>query len=207
MNIHNYDDLKAKLLDKVGLSRRDLEIKLFCDLEEDTRSMDRYNHIKQLADRVGMMCATKDDLLLFVVKGLFRRNLPLAEQGLIDGRMIKSFKDLSEVATTLKACNTKPRDQSRAGRREWYGEVKCFKCGGVGHKSFDCRGRREDGLSKIVCYSCNEVGHKSPDCPKRVDKVPSRDNKSSETTQRNLVLNQDLDLELLIGWPLHLIFH
>ncbi len=30
------------------------------------------------------------------------------------------------------------------------------------------------------------MGHKSRDCPKRVDKVSSRDNKSSETTQRNL---------------------
>ncbi len=44
-----YELLKRKLLEKVGLSKRDLEIKLFCDLEDDTKGMDRlarYKHNK-----------------------------------------------------------------------------------------------------------------------------------------------------------------
>ncbi len=84
-----YDSLKRKLLEKVGLSRRDLEIKLFNDLEEDTKSMDRearYKHVKALVDRVCMMVKDKEELALFMAKGLFRVGLPLTEQGLIDGR-------------------------------------------------------------------------------------------------------------------------
>ncbi len=57
-----YDSLKRKLLEKVGLSRRDLEIKLFNDLEEDTKSIDRearYKHVKALVDRVCMMVKDK----------------------------------------------------------------------------------------------------------------------------------------------------
>ena len=53
-----YERLKTKLLERIGLSRRDLEIKMFNDLEEDCRGMDRearYKHIKVLIDRIMMM--------------------------------------------------------------------------------------------------------------------------------------------------------
>ncbi len=88
------------------------------------------NIIKQLIDRVGMMCKSKDELALFVVKGLFRVNLPLSEQGLIDGRNVVSFNDLNEVATTLKASNARSRDQLRAGRRDVSNSTKCYRCQG-----------------------------------------------------------------------------
>ncbi|MCI32423.1 cellular nucleic acid-binding protein, partial [Trifolium medium] len=33
------------------------------------------------------------------------------------------------------------------------------KCGGFGHKSFECK-------KNVVCFNCNEEGHKSPECKK-----------------------------------------
>ncbi len=36
-----YDELKKALLARVGLSKRELEVKLFLELDSDTRSMDR----------------------------------------------------------------------------------------------------------------------------------------------------------------------
>ncbi len=79
-----YERLKGKLLERIGLSRRDLEIKMFNDLEEDCRGMDRkarYKHIKVLIDRVLMMAKDKYEIALFVAKGLYRVELPISEQG------------------------------------------------------------------------------------------------------------------------------
>ena len=36
----------------------------------------------------------------------------------------------------------------------------CFKCGRVGHKSYECKGK------EIVCFNCGEVGHVSNKCTK-----------------------------------------
>ena len=94
-----YERLKTKLLERIGLSRRDLEIKMFNDLEEDCRGMDRearYKHIKVLIDRIMMMAKDKYEFALFVAKGLFRVGLPISEQGLIEGRSISSFSDLAD---------------------------------------------------------------------------------------------------------------
>ncbi|CAJ2632997.1 unnamed protein product [Trifolium pratense] len=38
-------------------------------------------------------------------------------------------------------------------------KVKCYRCGGFGHKSFECK-------KNAVCFNCNEEGHKSPKCKK-----------------------------------------
>lgn len=62
------------------------------------------------------------------------------------------------------------------------GIVKCFACGKVGHKSFECRQVKDSSVSssfyqpaaefgstpsKITCYACGEEGHKSNMCPNR----------------------------------------
>ncbi len=185
-----YDSLKRKLLEKVGLSRRDLEIKLFNDLEEDTKSMDRvarYKHVKALVDRVCMMVKDKEELALFMAKRLFRVGLPLTEQGLIDGRKITCFYDLSEVATTLKSTNARTKNQLRAVKRESGNAPKCFRCHGCGHKFYECRVRMDDRSSRVVCFTCNQSGHKSPECPTKGDKNTQNSNsKSSDSTQKNL---------------------
>ncbi|XP_045787522.1 uncharacterized protein LOC123882913 [Trifolium pratense] len=38
-------------------------------------------------------------------------------------------------------------------------KVKCYRCGGFGYKSFECK-------KNVVCFNCNEEGHKSPECKK-----------------------------------------
>ncbi len=47
--VHMTERLKGKLLERIGLSRRDLEIKMFNDLEEDCRGMDREARYKHIA--------------------------------------------------------------------------------------------------------------------------------------------------------------
>jgi hypothetical protein len=38
-------------------------------------------------------------------------------------------------------------------------DSSCFKCGKVGHKSFECK-------VIVTCYNCGESGHISTDCKK-----------------------------------------
>ena len=56
--------------------------------------------------------------------------------------------------------------------------LKCFKCGKVGHKAVDCwqgggasssAGSKSANGSggKVVCYACGIEGHKSTECPKK----------------------------------------
>ncbi|MCI30238.1 cellular nucleic acid-binding protein, partial [Trifolium medium] len=67
--------------------------------------------------------------------------------------------------------------ESSGGRKKNDGQ--CFRCGGMGHKSFECP-KKEDKCfkcgrlghiadvcrEKMVCFNCGEEGHKSPACKK-----------------------------------------
>jgi hypothetical protein len=59
------------------------------------------------------------------------------------------------------------------------GDVKCYKCGELGHKFYECPkkkdkcyncgkfGHRSDACKVgVICFNCGEKGHKSPDCKK-----------------------------------------
>ena len=79
--------MKKALLARVGLSKRELEVKLFIELDRDTRSMDRVSrlkHIVNLVERVCMMCELKEDLKLFLIKGLYGKNLDIDEMGVVN---------------------------------------------------------------------------------------------------------------------------
>ncbi len=57
---------------------------------------------------------SKKDLLLFLGVSVYRHGLSLSE---LDSHKISSYTDFEEVASTLKATNSKPRDWSGGPRR------------------------------------------------------------------------------------------
>ncbi len=44
--------------------------------------------------------------------------------------------------------------------------IKCFKCQGWGHNSYEC-GRTEDRKQSVTCYACRQSRHKSWECPNK----------------------------------------
>ncbi|GJV20501.1 putative reverse transcriptase domain-containing protein [Tanacetum coccineum] len=67
-----------------------------------------------------------------------------------------------------------PPTCNRCGARH-YGRcmIKCHKCGKIGHKERDCRGKAIATGAKaqpvVTCYGCREKGHTGNHCPKRND--------------------------------------
>ncbi len=68
---------------------------------------------------------------------------------------------------------------SNVGARSNYGgsysnsggyTVKCFSCGELGHRSFECKKGKSVSASEVrvpVCYTCGKSGHKSPECTQK----------------------------------------
>ncbi len=88
--------------EKVGLSVRDLQIKLFDDFREDTRSMDRlerFCHLKALMLRIDNVTKNKKDLLMVLGLSVYRQGLLMSELAVLDGQKVSSY--FEEVASTL----------------------------------------------------------------------------------------------------------
>ena len=123
----------------------------------------RFRHINQLTNRAAMMCDSKEKLRLFLTKGLFSVALTLAEQGVLNAAKIEAANDLGDVAAILKDGKARSQGQFKVVRCDSVAtDVKCFKCQGTGHKSFEC-----DRKFVPTCYLCQQSGHKSWDCPSK----------------------------------------
>jgi len=109
-----------------------------------------------LVDRTSMLCPTREDLKVFLAKGLFSRDLSVSEIGVVNSANVRSLKDLVDVATMLRDNRIKS---------DVRGNERCYKCNRVGHRAHECRSGKED--QQIKCYVCKRPGHRSYDCPDR----------------------------------------
>ncbi len=112
-----------------------------------------------------------EELSLRIMKALYKVNLSMSAVTFIVGKNVKPFTDLSEVASILKSSGDKPLSSpmtechsSSSGysgsksykqyNKLYSSQYKCFKCGLMGHRSFECRVKVENQSShKVLCYA------------------------------------------------------
>jgi hypothetical protein len=117
------------------------------------------------------------------VESITPKQLEFGERLLRDCRVIAAGARHAEVDKLLLKRDFGSDEVGRALATAKHGgsgdRIKCFKCGKMGHKGFECRsgaastagassrstsaGRRTPG----TCWTCGEKGHKSPACPKK----------------------------------------
>ncbi len=183
-----YSELKTALISSLGSSKLSLGIKL-TDFASEYRSIDSlkaYAKAKALVDSIDMATDSKADLLLFIASSIFRASRSYHQRSTMDARELKSFKDLSDIAGSLKASES-DRTFIRHSSNPNKPTYPCGVCKKYGHRTTDCRYRNVPSYDvpssnpvpskphSIVCFTCNVPGHKSPDCP---TKKGGTDNKS-----------------------------
>ena len=62
-------EVKSALLNKVGLSKMEIEVKLFqiWKVIQDMDRLAKMKHVIALVERLGIICKNKQDLMLFLV--------------------------------------------------------------------------------------------------------------------------------------------
>ncbi|GAU25208.1 hypothetical protein TSUD_151080 [Trifolium subterraneum] len=79
------------------------------------------------------------------------------EDGKAKSNYFKAVRGKSQ--DRAKPYEVKGRGSTRGGRgKENVDNDKCYRCGMIGHRSFECKKERE------VCYNCGKEGHKSKEC-------------------------------------------
>ncbi len=112
-------ELKQALLTRVGLSLRELEIELFSSSKKFYKHrVERARQVVTLAERVSMLCPRWEDLKLFLAKGLFARDLPPFEAGILNSAGVTSLAKLVDVDCLLKG-NGRERDRDRSKSSSW----------------------------------------------------------------------------------------
>ncbi len=149
-----YLDVKKKLLDEVGMDIKTVKSQMFVEWKEISKNWDmvtRLEKLKCLVDRF-TLGATVEELSLRIMKALFKVDLSTSAVAVIVGKNVKSFTDLSKVASILKSSGEKPLSSpktechsSSSGysgskyfkqyNKLYSSQYKCFKCGLMGHRS------------------------------------------------------------------------
>lgn len=67
-------------------------------------------------------------------------------------------------------------------------QIKCYNCGKIGHKSFNCKTGNSSGKKPIKCYSCGKMGHTSNKCFKK-----NENNKNKTETETVNEITESVD--------------
>ena len=82
---------------------------------------------------------------------------------------LKSFLDLKRDLVNVDSESLKilkPKSTDQGSGLHSSKDMKCFKCGKIGHKQAQCRSK----TVAIICCECGEKGHKANACPKAPSK-------------------------------------
>ncbi len=165
-----YGDVKDRLLDKGGISRRELELKLFSTWRTDHHLSDRVKMVTILMDllrKLLMKAETKAEIINMFAVAIYRTALTNVEFPLYDMRAPSTETELMETAMTLKAMQASRKDEDKFRHSKYKPGFHCGKCGREGHRAWDCRQQKSYDRKEIVCYACKEKGHIAPECPNK----------------------------------------